>query len=112
MFFSLFFSFKRKIIPVAPIITTHLMFINTTNALYIKPNLIMEAFSVRLDRLVEIRKNHGFSQAKVATILDIPQQQYCRYENGQNEIPVRHIVTLCRFYKISSDWLLGLQDET
>lgn len=64
-----------------------------------------------LRRLAELRKEKGLSQAKVAAVLDIPQQQYCRYENGQNEIPVRHVITLCRFYGISADWLLGLTDQ-
>lgn len=63
------------------------------------------------ERLCEIRKKKGLSQKKVAEILGIPQQQYSRYENGKFEIPVRYIITLCRFYGISSDWLLGLKDE-
>ena len=46
----------------------------------------------------------------IAEVLDMTQQQYSRYETGQNEIPVRHIITLCKFYNISSDWLLGLKD--
>ena len=47
----------------------------------------------------------------VAEALEINQQQYSRYENGQNEIPVRHIITLCKFYGISADWLLGLKED-
>ena len=64
-----------------------------------------------LERLYQIRKQRGLSQAQVAEVLDMQQQQYCRYENGQNEIPVRHIITLCKFYGISADWLLGLKEE-
>ena len=51
-----------------------------------------------VNRLVEARKQAGLSQAKVAGVLGIPQQQYCRYENGQNEIPVRYVVVLCKLY--------------
>lgn len=61
-------------------------------------------------RLVEIRKKNGLSQAKVAEILQMHQQQYSRYESGKFEIPVRHVITLCKFYKVSADWLLGLTD--
>ncbi len=61
-------------------------------------------------RLCQIRKQKGLSQSQVAEILHTTQQQYSKYESGAHEIPVRHIVTLCRFYKISSDWLLGLTD--
>lgn len=62
------------------------------------------------ERLIEIRKKNKLSQRKVAEVLGIPQQQYSRYENGIFDIPVRHVVTLCEFYGISSDWLLGLKD--
>jgi len=64
-----------------------------------------------LSRLVFARKNAKLSQAKVAEILGIPQQQYSRYESGKNEIPTRYVVALCRVYNISADWLLGLKDE-
>ena len=66
---------------------------------------------MELTRLAQIRYQRGLSQKQVAEVLDMQQQQYCRYENGQNEIPVRHVITLCKFYGISADWLLGLKDE-
>lgn len=58
-----------------------------------------------------IRVARGFSQMDIAEVLDTTQQVYSRYENGQNEIPLRHIITLCKFYGISADWLLGLKEE-
>lgn len=63
------------------------------------------------ERLCEIRKRNNLSQKKIAEVLDIPQQQYSRYETGVYDIPVRHVITLCKFYGISSDWLLGLKEE-
>lgn len=64
-----------------------------------------------LPRLAQARREAGLSQNKVAEVLDIPQQQYSRYEIGSNEIPVRYIIKLCQFYQISADWLLGLKEE-
>ena len=61
--------------------------------------------------LKKFRADNKLSQEDVAEVLDITQQQYSRYEVGTNEIPVRHIVTLCKHYHISSDWLLGLKEE-
>lgn len=58
----------------------------------------------------KIRIEKGYSQMDIAEVLNTTQQQYSKYENGQNEIPVRHVITLCKFYGISSDWLLGLKD--
>ena len=63
------------------------------------------------DNLKKIRIERGLSQMDIAEVLDTTQQVYSRYELGTNEIPVRHVITLCKFYGISADWLLGLTDE-
>lgn len=36
---------------------------------------------------------------------------YSQYETGKVEIPVRHLVTLCKFYNVSSDYMLGFTDN-
>lgn len=64
-----------------------------------------------VSNLRKIRTERGYSQYDIADVLDTTQQVYSRYENGLNEIPVRHVITLCKFYGISSDWLLGLTEE-
>ena len=64
------------------------------------------------DRLRKIRIKKRYTQEDIAEVLQMTQQQYSRYELGIHEIPVRHIITLCKFYGISSDWLLGLDDST
>ena len=58
-----------------------------------------------------IRRERGLSQEDIADVLDTTQQQYSKYENGTNELPVRHVITLCRYYGVSADWLLGLTTE-
>lgn len=64
-----------------------------------------------VDNLRKIRTSRNLSQEDVAAVLNTTQQQYSKYENGYNEIPVRHVITLCKFYSISSDWLLGLTEN-
>ena len=61
-------------------------------------------------RIRQIRMERKYSQEDIAALLNTTQQQYSKYENETNEIPVRHVITLCRFYRISADWLLGLTD--
>lgn len=63
-----------------------------------------------LEKLRDLRTERALSQADIADLLQTTQQYYSKYERGINEIPVRHIVTLCRFYGVSADWLLGLKD--
>ena len=64
-----------------------------------------------VQRIKLIRKERGLSQEAIADVLQTTQQQYSRYENGENEFPVRHVVSLCRFYGVSADWLLGLTND-
>ena len=55
-----------------------------------------------------IRRERGLSQEDIADVLDTTQQQYSKYETGMQEIPCRHIITLCELYQVSSNYLLGI----
>lgn len=61
-----------------------------------------------MELLRELREDRDLTQAQVAKVLGTTQQVYSRYEKGINELPVRHLLTLCRFYQVSADYLLGL----
>ncbi len=57
----------------------------------------------------ELREDHDLKQKDIANLLGTTQQVYSRYENGENEMPIRHIITLCKFYNVSADYILGLK---
>lgn len=59
----------------------------------------------------ELREDKDLRQSDIAKLLGITQQVYSRYEKGINEIPLRHIITLCKFYKVSADYILGLSNK-
>lgn len=59
--------------------------------------------------LRELREDNDLTQKQIADILGTTQQVYSRYEKGINEVPIRHIITLCRFYNVSADYILGLE---
>ena len=61
-------------------------------------------------RIRDMREDNDKTQAQVAEILGIKQQQYSRYENGTDEIPLHYIITLARYYNVSLDYLAGLID--
>ena len=63
---------------------------------------------VYMKKLRDLREDADLTQQQVATILGTSQTMYARYERGANELPMRHFVTLCRYYKVSADELLGL----
>lgn len=62
-------------------------------------------------RLKDTREDNDKTQTEIANILGTTQQQYYRYEIGEREIPTHHLKTLCIYYNLSADYLLGLTDE-
>lgn len=55
-----------------------------------------------------LREDKDLTQQNIADLLQIGRTMYRRYETGETEIPVRHLKTICLFYGVSSDYLLGL----
>lgn len=50
------------------------------------------------------------TQKTIAELLGTTQQYYSEYENGKRPLPIEHLVTLCRFYGVSADYILGLPE--
>ncbi len=61
-------------------------------------------------RLRDLREDSDFTQEYVASVLGTSQTMYARYERGANELPIRHLITLCKLYHTSSDYILGLSE--
>ena len=53
-----------------------------------------------IDRMRELREDHDLTQYDIAKLLKTTQQTYSRYEQGINELPIRHLITLCQFYQV------------
>ncbi|MBQ2252657.1 MAG: helix-turn-helix transcriptional regulator [Clostridia bacterium] len=62
-------------------------------------------------RIRDLREDRDLTQARIAEVLGTSQTMYARYERGANELPIRHLIRLCEFYKVSADYLLGLSDQ-
>lgn len=58
-----------------------------------------------------LREDNDLTQAQVAEVLGTSQTMYARYERGANELPIRHLVTLCHFYNVSADYFLGTEPD-
>ena len=58
-------------------------------------------------RLKELREDRDLLQKDIAIVLHTTQQQYYRYENGIRELRTSQLMTLCEFYGVSADYLLG-----
>lgn len=61
-----------------------------------------------IEQLKSLRIDRDLSQREIAEIIGIDQKQYSRYETGKNELPIRYLIKLCKFYRVSADYILGL----
>lgn len=61
-------------------------------------------------RIRDLREDKDKTQAEMAKILKTHTTQYRRWESGESEIPAHIIIELCKYYNVSSDYLLGFTD--
>ena len=59
-------------------------------------------------RIRDLREDHDLTQKQVAEYLHIKQNTYCQYESGRRQIPIEMIISLAKFYHVSTDQILGL----
>lgn len=61
------------------------------------------------DRLVELRRERGLSQAEVAEALELTQALVSNYEQGTRRLHADLVVRFAEFYEVSADDLLGMK---
>lgn len=66
---------------------------------------------MNIQRLKEIREDKDLYQKDIAAILNIPQQNYSRYELGIVSMPIEKYAKLAEYYDTSIDYLIGLTNE-
>lgn len=63
-------------------------------------------------RIRDLREDKDLTQKQLGQILNMSQTGYNQYEIGKNDIPTKILIELANFYNTSTDYLLGLTDET
>ena len=63
------------------------------------------------EKIRGMREDNDLTQAQVAAFLGPSQTMYARYERGANELPIRHLVNLCRLYNLSADYFLDTEPD-
>ena len=61
-------------------------------------------------RLKDLREDSDITQMAIAEYLHIKQNTYSQYENGQRQIPIEMLIALAKYYRTSTDYILGLTD--
>ena len=62
-------------------------------------------------RIKDLREDNDLTQKEVAEYLHIRQNTYSQYETGHRQIPIEVLIALAKFYKTSTDYILGLTDN-
>ena len=63
-------------------------------------------------RIKDLREDNDITQKEIAEYLHIKQNTYSQYENGQRQLPLEALIALAKFYNTSTDYILGLTNET
>lgn len=67
----------------------------------------MEIFA---ERLKELRIEKGLSIQALAKNIKISSSSLCRWENNQADVKGSQLIILAKYFKVSSDYLLGLEN--
>lgn len=60
------------------------------------------------NRIKDLRKNRGLTQAGLGEIIGISQESISRYETEIVTMPVDILIKLAAFFNVTTDYLLGL----
>lgn len=84
------------------------VFPNVNNFLGNSPKIFcMSKFS---QRLKELRLEKGLTQKELADVLNTNNSSICDWECGRTEPSIEMLLNICRFFEVSADFLLGLED--
>ena len=61
-------------------------------------------------RVYELRKENNLSQSELAKAIGASQKAIDFWEKGTNEPKAGYIIRLAKFFKVSADYLLGLEN--
>ena len=70
-------------------------------------NTDMEKFS---ERLKDLRMEKGLSIQALSKEIQIGVASICRWENGKADVKGTQLVILAKYFEVSTDYLLGLED--
>ena len=65
-----------------------------------------------IERLKELRTEKGLSQKELGQILNTTNSSVCDWERGGSEPNLDTVAQIARYFDVSADYLLGLEDES
>ena len=62
-------------------------------------------------RIRDLREDADLTQSDLAQLLHIRQSTYSQYENEHRQLPLEYLIALAKFYRTTTDYILGLTDK-
>lgn len=62
------------------------------------------------EKLKELRLENGLSFEEMSKRINISNATICRWENGLNDIKSDELIIVAKFFNVSTDYLLGMND--
>ena len=63
------------------------------------------------DIINDLRESHELSQYELAKALQVSQSAIAKWELGKTEPTASALISISKFFKVSTDYLLELEDE-
>ena len=63
------------------------------------------------ERIRNLREDRDLTQSELGAQVNMTQRKISYNERGKYEPSIDDIVSLCKFFDVSSDYLLGLNDK-
>ena len=61
-------------------------------------------------RIKEVREDRDLTQKQIGQIINKSQQGYNHIEAGRAELKINDLISLCKYYNLSADYLIGLSN--
>lgn len=62
------------------------------------------------EKISELRKEKGLTQRQLANIIQTTEDSIYSWEKGRAEPSADFIIRIARFFEVTADYLLGLED--
>ena len=63
------------------------------------------------EKLKNLREEANIKQLELANLINVSRSLYGRYETGNEIIPIKHLNTVCNYFKVSLDYIFDFNDD-
>ena len=63
-------------------------------------------------KVKQLRERVGVSQKQLASLIDVSVSRYTHYENEDEILPIKYLIQLCDYFKVSLDYVFGFSEIT